>query len=82
MRLVALIALVSASQALLCQPGKTPALSPGEFARSLPPSEAAELVADFTSAYHDLRYGGRPEAAARMIALLGRIEHATPPPRT
>jgi hypothetical protein len=29
MRLVALIALVSASQALFCQPGKTPALSPG-----------------------------------------------------
>jgi len=49
-------------------------ITPGEFARSLPPSEAAELVADFTSAYHDLRYGGRPEAAARMIALLGQLE--------
>jgi protein-glutamine gamma-glutamyltransferase len=57
-------------------------ITPGEFARGLPPSEAAELVASFTTAYHDLRYGGRAEAAARMIALLGSLEHATLPPRT
>jgi len=48
--------------------------TPGEFVRGLPPSEAAEVAAGFTSAYHDLRYGGRPEAAQRMIALLGRLE--------
>ncbi len=53
---------------------KPPWFTPGEFARTLPPSEAAAMVASFTSAYHDLRYGGRPDAAARMIALLGRLE--------
>jgi hypothetical protein len=53
---------------------KPPWLTPGEFARALPPSEAAELVARFTTAYHDLRYGNRPGAAARMLALLARLE--------
>ncbi len=48
--------------------------TPGEFVRTLPPSEAAELVARFTSAYHDLRFGGRPDAAAQMIGLLGQLE--------
>jgi transglutaminase-like putative cysteine protease len=56
--------------------------TPAEFARTLPPSEAAELVARFTSAYHDLRYGGRPDAAARMLALLDRLQDATLAPRT
>jgi hypothetical protein len=31
-------------------------------------------VASFTSAYNDLRFGGRAEAAGRMIELLERIE--------
>ncbi|HSW49925.1 MAG TPA: DUF4129 domain-containing protein, partial [Bryobacteraceae bacterium] len=49
-------------------------ITPGEFARGLPPSEESGLVASFTSAYNDLRFGGRAEAAGRMIELLERIE--------
>ncbi|MFB3777682.1 MAG: DUF3488 and DUF4129 domain-containing transglutaminase family protein [Bryobacteraceae bacterium] len=49
-------------------------ITPGEFARGLPSSEASGLVASFTSAYNDLRFGGRTEAAGRMIELLERIE--------
>ncbi|MCC7174349.1 MAG: DUF3488 domain-containing protein [Bryobacterales bacterium] len=52
--------------------------TPGEFVSGLPPSEAAELAAGLTAAYHELRYGGRTEAAARMIAFLERLEHAAP----
>jgi transglutaminase-like putative cysteine protease len=55
--------------------------TPGEFMRTLPPSETSEIVAGFTAAYHELRYGGRREAAARMVALLARLEGAAPPPR-
>ncbi len=53
--------------------------TPGEFVRHLPPSETTEIVAGFTSAYHDLRYGGSREAAARMVTLLDRLEGAAPP---
>ncbi len=55
--------------------------TPGEFMRTLPASETSEIVAGFTAAYHELRYGGRREAAARMVALLDRLEGAAPPPR-
>jgi hypothetical protein len=34
------------------------------------------LVARFTSAYNDLRFGGNPGAAPRMMALLAEIERA------
>ena len=34
-------------------------LTPGEFARSVPPSPASPIVEQITAAYHDLRYGGR-----------------------
>ncbi len=54
--------------------------TPWEFVRCLPPSETAEAAAVLTAAYHDLRYGGRPEAASRMIELLDRLEHAPPEP--
>ena len=52
-------------------------LTPGEFARSLAPSPAADLVASLTDAYHDLRYGGHRGAAPRMIALLRQLERLT-----
>lgn len=49
-------------------------LTPAEFARVLPASPAAGLVAEFTAAYNDLRFGGRTEAAPRMLALLEQLE--------
>ena len=46
----------------------------GEFAAGVGPSEAAALVAEFTAAYHALRYGQDPGQAARMALLLRQIE--------
>ncbi len=46
----------------------------GEFATGVSPGEAAPLVAEFTAAYHALRYGQDPQQAARMALLLRRIE--------
>ena len=46
----------------------------GEFAAGVGPGEAAPLVAEFTAAYHALRYGQDPEQAARMTLLLRHIE--------
>ena len=46
----------------------------GEFAAGVGPSEAAALVAEFTAAYHALRYGRDPGQAARMAVLLRQIE--------
>ncbi|HWR50454.1 MAG TPA: DUF3488 and transglutaminase-like domain-containing protein [Bryobacteraceae bacterium] len=48
--------------------------TPSEFADHLPPSDASVLVAEFTAAYHDLRFGGNPAAAPRMIELLAELE--------
>lgn len=49
-------------------------LTPGEFARIAPDTNASPLVDEITSAYHDLRYGGRTEAGPRMISLLQQLE--------
>jgi hypothetical protein len=51
--------------------------TPGEFARTLPPSGTAELVAGLTTAYHQLRYGDSRDAASRMLALLHQLERLT-----
>ena len=48
--------------------------TPAEFARCVPPEQGAELVGQFTSSYHELRYGGRREAAIRMVELLDKLE--------
>ena len=53
---------------------KPPWLTPAEFARVLPASELAMLVEDLTGAYNQFRFGGRREAAPRMVRLLRRIE--------
>jgi len=45
----------------------------GEFAATLPP-DLATPVAEFNTAYHALRFGGRVQAAPRLSALLERIE--------
>ena len=53
---------------------KAPFQTAGEFAASVGRSEAAPLVAEFTAAYHALRYGQDPAQAARLTALLRQIE--------
>ncbi len=53
---------------------KPPWLTPVEFARVLPASELAMLVEDLTGAYNQFRFGGRRDAAPRMVRLLRRIE--------
>lgn len=52
---------------------KAPGQTPLEFARSLPDPELASLVVRFTQAYHDLRYGAHPPAAALMAGLLASL---------
>jgi hypothetical protein len=52
-------------------------LTPCEFAQVITEHEVAALVADLTSAYNELRFGGRAEAAGQMMVLLERLE-ATP----
>jgi hypothetical protein len=51
-------------------------LTPNEFVRILPPSEISALAIELTTAYNDLRFGGRLEAAARMMRVLERLERA------
>jgi len=53
---------------------KPPWLTPAEFARVLPASELAMLVEDLTGAYNQFRFGGRRDAAPRLVRLLRRIE--------
>jgi hypothetical protein len=53
---------------------KPPWLTPAEFAHVLPASELAMLVEDLTGAYNQFRFGGRRDAAPRMVRLLRRIE--------
>ena len=48
--------------------------TPTEFAASLP-SELSGLVAQFTTAYNDVRFGGRLDAAQHLSTLLDRVEH-------
>ena len=59
---------------------KPPWLTPGEFVRTLPPAlartDTAILVEDLTSAYYDFRFGGRRDAAPRMMRLLTNLEKA------
>jgi hypothetical protein len=53
-------------------------LTPAEFARVIPESPLAAHVGEFTSLYHDLRYGHRAIAGERMLGLLKRIESRPP----
>jgi hypothetical protein len=52
---------------------KPPWLTPSEFARVLPASETAVLVDDLTTAYNEFRFGGRRDAAPRMLRMLDRL---------
>jgi transglutaminase-like putative cysteine protease len=49
-------------------------LTPSEFANVLQEPELSLLVEDLTAAYNELRFGGRPEAAIRLLQLLERLE--------
>jgi transglutaminase-like putative cysteine protease len=51
-------------------------VTPAEFAVMLKKPELSELVVRITGAYHDLRFGDRPAAAPRMIALLDQLDRA------
>ncbi len=55
---------------------KPPWLTPFEFARVLQEPELALLVSDLTVAYNEVRFGGKPEAAGRMVYLLEQLEAA------
>jgi transglutaminase-like putative cysteine protease len=49
-------------------------VTPNEFARTLTAPDVAPMMEDLTDAYHELRFGGRREAAPRMLQLLERLE--------
>jgi transglutaminase-like putative cysteine protease len=49
-------------------------LTPFEFARVLQEPELSMLVEDLTAAYNELRFGGNPEAAGRIVGLLEKLE--------
>jgi hypothetical protein len=49
-------------------------LTPFEFAQVLQQPEISVLVEDLTAAYNELRFGGRAEAANRIVALLESLE--------
>jgi transglutaminase-like putative cysteine protease len=53
---------------------KPPWLTPSEFARVLPANELSPLVDDLTSAYVEFRFGGKRDAAPRMVQLLDQLE--------
>jgi hypothetical protein len=56
-------------------------LTPLEFARVLPPSPAATLVAGFTHTYNRFRFGADPAAARQLLELYDAIEAALKPPK-
>jgi hypothetical protein len=49
-------------------------LTATEFARVLPASPMAVLVEEATAAYQELRFGGKPDAAAKLLQLLEELE--------
>jgi hypothetical protein len=53
--------------------------TPLEFAGSLPHGDMAATVAEFTSAYNALRFGGRAGAAPRLSLLLDQLESGARP---
>jgi Domain of unknown function (DUF4129) len=53
---------------------KPPWFTPAEFAATLPDSELANCVSEFTEGYQALRFGGDPEARGELVQLLARLE--------
>jgi hypothetical protein len=52
---------------------KPPWFTPLEFARVVRAPQMATLVEEATAAYNELRYGGRNDAAPRMLRVLEQI---------
>ena len=52
---------------------KPPWFTPLEFARVVRAPQMAPLVEEATAAYNELRYGGRNDAAPRMLRVLEQI---------
>jgi hypothetical protein len=48
--------------------------TPQEFADSVPSAAGADLD-QFTAAYYALRFGGKPEAARKMVDELDKLSH-------
>jgi len=55
---------------------KPPWFTPAEFAASLPRTEWAAALTEFTNTYNALRFGGRTEVAPRLSALLDQLDQA------
>jgi transglutaminase-like putative cysteine protease len=55
---------------------KPPWFTPAEFAASLPGTPLGDAVDEFTAGYNAWRFGGRVEAAPRLLALLDELERA------
>jgi transglutaminase-like putative cysteine protease len=55
---------------------KPPWLTPREFAGVLPACEIRDSVERLTSAYNELRFGGKAETAPHILQLLERLERA------
>ncbi len=55
---------------------KPPWLTPVEFTRTITSPRLAPVVDSLTAAYNRLRFGGDPQAAPRMLALLDELEQA------
>ena len=53
---------------------KPPWFTPAEFAATLPASDVASVVEEFTTGYQALRFGGDREAARHLGSLLLQLE--------
>jgi hypothetical protein len=53
--------------------------TPAEFAASLPANQFGTAVAEFTTTYNALRFGGHTEMAHRLSVLLDELEQAGRP---
>jgi hypothetical protein len=56
-------------------------LTPSEFAGVLNEPVLSRMVDEITSAYNELRFGGKPEAGMRMMEMLTRLERYDLPVR-
>ncbi|MCW5978648.1 MAG: DUF3488 domain-containing protein [Bryobacteraceae bacterium] len=55
---------------------RAPSLTPLEFAHGLPAQAPRAIVSELTAAYNDLRFGGRRDAASRIVTLLEQLEQS------
>ena len=53
---------------------KPPWFTPTELARSIRGPELAAIADQFVAAYQDLRFGGKPDAAPRLLVLLDELK--------